>query len=124
MAGIQFLLRILYGSFRTDGIYDRAADFNVVELICPMRLMLAGDSRVAQDDRGNYRVCYWRTIPKRCAAGLIVSHPVGDGTVRASISARQRSPGGLIFGLVRLRSPMLIGVRTNAAMEVAAVNGI
>jgi hypothetical protein len=51
MAGIQFLLRILNGSFRTDGIYDRDADFNVVALICPMRLMLAGDSRVAQDDR-------------------------------------------------------------------------
>jgi hypothetical protein len=31
---------------------------------------------------------------------------------------------GLIFGLIRLRSPTFIGVRINAAMQVADVNGI
>jgi hypothetical protein len=31
---------------------------------------------------------------------------------------------GLIFGLIRLRSPTFIGVRINAAMQVAEVNGI
>jgi hypothetical protein len=30
----------------------------------------------------------------------------------------------LIFGLIRLRSPTFIGVRINAAMQVAGVNGI
>jgi hypothetical protein len=30
---------------------------------------------------------------------------------------------GLIFGLIRLRSPAFIGVRINAAMQVADVNG-
>jgi hypothetical protein len=40
------------------------------------------------------------------------------------VSTRQRSPGGLIFGLIRLRSPTFIGVRSNVAMQVADVNGI
>jgi hypothetical protein len=31
---------------------------------------------------------------------------------------------GLIFGLIRLRSPTFIGVRINAAMQVADLNGI
>ena len=31
---------------------------------------------------------------------------------------------GLIFGLIRLRSPTFIGVRIHAAMQVADVNGI
>src|SRR5947199_2031575 len=31
---------------------------------------------------------------------------------------------GLIFRLIRLRSPTFIGVRINAAMQVADVNGI
>jgi hypothetical protein len=31
---------------------------------------------------------------------------------------------GLIFGLIRLRSPSFIGVRIQAAMQVADVNGI
>ena len=31
---------------------------------------------------------------------------------------------GLIFGLIRLRSPTFIGIRLNAAMQVADVNGI
>src|SRR5918998_3616493 len=43
---------------------------------------------------------------------------------RAKVSTRQRSPGGLIIGLIRLRSPTFIGVRSNAAMQVADVNGI
>jgi hypothetical protein len=32
--------------------------------------------------------------------------------------------GGLIFGLSRLRSSTFIGIRINAAMQVADVNGI
>ena len=34
----------------------------------------------------------------------------------------QPSPGGLIFGLIRMRSPTFISVRINAAMQVADVN--
>jgi hypothetical protein len=41
--------------------------------------------------------------------------------VRAS---RSRAAVGSVFGLIRLRSPTFIGVRINAAMQVADVNGI
>lgn len=34
------------------------------------------------------------------------------------------SPGGLIFGLIRIRSSMFIGIRINAAMQVTAVSVI
>ena len=36
----------------------------------------------------------------------------------------QRSTGGLIFGLIHLRSPTFINVRTNVAMQVADVDVI
>src|SRR5947209_18799239 len=55
-----------------------------------------------------------------------VSDPVGQPMPpRAEgISASQPSPGGLIFGLVRLRSSAFSRVRFNAAMQVTDVNGI
>src|SRR5918912_209606 len=43
---------------------------------------------------------------------------------RAKVSVRQSGAGGLIFGLICLRSPTFIGVRIDAAMQVADVSGI
>ena len=40
------------------------------------------------------------------------------------VSASQPGPGGLIFGLIRLRSSAFSHVRFNAAMQVTDVNGI
>jgi hypothetical protein len=66
----------------------------------------------------------------------MVSHiagqtPARDGTRRilstsamGKVSTRQPSPGGLIFGLIRLRSSTFIGIRISEAMQVADVNGI
>src|SRR2546423_14936119 len=42
----------------------------------------------------------------------------------AKVSARQPGPSGLIFGLIRLRSPAFIGVRINVLAGIADVNGI
>jgi hypothetical protein len=36
---------------------------------------------------------------------------------------RPRSPGGLIFGLIRLRSSKFIGIRINTTVQVTNVNG-
>jgi hypothetical protein len=43
---------------------------------------------------------------------------------RRRISARQGGPGGLIFGLIRLRSPAFIGVQINELTQISDVNGI
>ena len=43
---------------------------------------------------------------------------------RAKVSAKQPGPGGLIFGLIRLRSYTFIGVRINAVTQVTDVNDI
>jgi hypothetical protein len=48
----------------------------------------------------------------------------GCAIPRAGVFTGQRSRSGLIFGLIRLRSPTFIGVRSNVAMQVADVNGI
>jgi hypothetical protein len=40
------------------------------------------------------------------------------------VRARQPSPGGLIFGLIRLRSPAFIGIQIDVAVQVADVNGL
>jgi hypothetical protein len=40
---------------------------------------------------------------------------------RLKVSARQLSPGGLIFGLIRMRSSTFINVRINTAMQITDV---
>ena len=54
-----------------------------------------------------------------------VSHdsPVGARHCYGRVSVRTRSPGGLIFGLIRLRSSKFIGIRINMTMQVANLNG-
>jgi hypothetical protein len=54
------------------------------------------------------------------AAGL---DPVGSPTTTKR-SPRAIEPGGLIFGLIHLRSSTFIGIRINPAMQVADVSGI
>ncbi len=39
-----------------------------------------------------------------------------------TIIREQSSPGGLIFGLIRLRSSTFIGVQSNAATQVTNVS--
>jgi hypothetical protein len=43
---------------------------------------------------------------------------------QAEVCARQPSLGGLIFGLIHLRSPGFVGVRINCLAQVADVDGI
>jgi hypothetical protein len=45
-------------------------------------------------------------------------------SVILGVSAKQRSPGSLIFGLIRLRSFTFAGIQINTAMQVTDVNGI
>jgi hypothetical protein len=47
-------------------------------------------------------------------------YPVrSEGHVRKPLGDR-----GLIFGLIRLRSPTFIGIRLDATMQVVDINGI
>src|SRR5918998_3001813 len=71
--------------------------------------------RARRQDEGTERS---RTRP------AVLRSVAGSPLQRAKVSTRQRSPGGLIIGLICLRSPTFIGVRSNAAMQVADVNGI
>jgi hypothetical protein len=54
----------------------------------------------------------------------VLCSDAGCPTTTSKVSSTQSSPGGLIFGLIHLRSPTFIGARSNAAMQVADVNGI
>ena len=40
------------------------------------------------------------------------------------VSARQQGPGGLIFGLIHLRSPPFIGVQIDLLAQITDVNGL
>jgi hypothetical protein len=65
--------------------------------------------------------CPW-SAPRRARrrdgiSAVALSRPAAGRTSRACDS-------GLIFGLIRLRSPKFIGVRINAATQVTDVNGI
>ena len=62
---------------------------------------------------------WWGVACDYVTKGFVVVPCPAQAHVRESRVRR-----GLIFGLIRLRSPTFIGVRINAAMQVADVNGI